>query len=191
MAKYSAMPIPWVFGLMEAIISVATRYPGTTLTDGVCYTRVIFLNNAARIIFVIWSLSVYYFIIILIFGFCYWRILLAVRRQARVMAGHRAAGTNAGQAQLNQIQTNVIKTMILVCVLYTLLWLPTNVAYILVYAHPYPLPRDCMYYTTVFLCYSYMCINPFIYATKFDPVKRVLLRMIPCKNTNEGNAGGV
>ena len=188
---HSALPIPWVFGLMETIISVASRYPGTILTEGVCYTRVIFLNNAARIIFVIWSLSVYYFIIILIFGFCYWRILIVVRRQARVMAGHRAAGSNAGQAQLNQIQTNVIKTMILVCVLYTLLWLPTNVAFILVYAHPYPLPLERLYYTTVFMGYSYMSINPFIYAIKFNPVKQVLLRMIPCKNTNEGNAGGV
>ena len=98
---------------------------------------------------------------------------------------------NAGHTQLNQIQTNVIKTMVLVCVLYTILWLPMYVALLLFYAHPYPLPRDRMYYTTVFLGYSYMCINPFIYASKFDPVKRVLLRMIPCKNTNEGNAGGV
>jgi len=108
-----------------------------------------------------------------------------------MMAGHRAAGSYAGQAQLNQIQTNVIKTMILVCVLYAILWLPTNVAFILVHAHPYPLPSERMHYTTVFLGYSYMCINPFIYATKFDPVKQVLLRMIPCKKTNEGNAGVV
>jgi len=188
---YSTMPIPWVFGLMETILNVASRYPGTTLTDGVCYTRIVFVNNAARIIYLIWSLLVYYFVIILIFGFCYWRILLVVRRQARVMAGHSAVGSNAAQAQLNQIQTNVIKTMVVVCVLYTILWLPANVSMILVYAHPYPLPRDRMYYTTVFLGYSYMCVNPFIYATKFDPVKQVLRRMIPCKNTNEGNVGGV
>jgi len=31
----------------------------------------------------------------------------------------------------------------------------------------------------------YQCINPFIYATNFDPVKRVLLRLIPCQNTVE------
>jgi len=33
------------------------------------------------------------------------------------------------------------------------------------------------------LGYLYNCTNPFIYATKFDPVKRVLLRMIPCTKT--------
>ena len=117
---HSAMPIPWIFGLMETIINVASRYPGTTVTEGVCYTVTVFLNYAARIIYLIWNLSVYYFIIIFIFTFCYWRILLAVRRQARVMAGHSAAGSNAAQAQSNQIQTNVIKTMVLVCVLYSI-----------------------------------------------------------------------
>jgi len=187
---HSAMPIPWIFGLMETIINVASRYPGTTVTEGVCYTGTVFLNYAARIIYLIWNLSVYYFIIIFIFTFCYWRILLAVRRQARVMAGHSAAGSNA-QAQSTQIQTNVIKTMVLVCVLYSIFWLPMYVSMILVYAHPYPLPHDRMYYTTAFLGYSYLCINPFIYATKFNPVKRVLLRMIPCKKTNEGNAASV
>jgi len=188
---YSAMPIPWVFGVMETIVLVASRYPGTTVTNGVCYTRIVFVNNVARIIFVIWHHAVYYFIMIFIFTFCYWRILLAVRRQARVMAGHSAAGSNAGQAQSNQIQTNVIKTMVLVCVLYTVLWLPLYAALVLIYLIPHPLSRDRMYYTTVFLGYSYMCINPFIHATKFDPVKEVLLRMIPCKKTNDGNAGGV
>jgi len=47
-----------------------------------------------------------------------------------------------------------------------------------------------MYYNVTFIAFSYMCTNPFVYATKFDPVKQVLLRMIPSKKTNEGNAGG-
>jgi len=80
--------------------------------------------------------------------------------------------------------------MVLVGAIYTISWLPMCIAAILVYAMA-GVTRNRMYYTTVFLGYSYMCTNPFIYATKFDPVKQVLLRMIPCKNTNEGNAGGV
>ena len=36
-------------------------------------------------------------------------------------------------------------------------------------------------YTVLTIAYLYLCINPFIYATKFDPVKRVLLsaRRVP------------
>jgi len=54
---------------METIISVATRYPETTVIDGMCYIRVIFLNNVSEIIYIIWIFSVYYVIIILIFVF--------------------------------------------------------------------------------------------------------------------------
>ena len=43
--------------------------------------------------------------------------------------------------------------------------------------------RDNALIVTMVLGYLYNCINPFIYATKFDPVKRVLLRMIPCMKT--------
>ena len=67
--------------------------------------------------------------------------------------------------------------MVLVGALYTISWTPMYISGILVYLYPYPLPRDRMYYTTVLLGYSYMCTNPFIYATKFDPVKQVLHRM--------------
>ena len=37
----------------------------------------------------------------------------------------------------------------------------------------------------MFIAFSYNCINPFIYATKLEPVKEVLLRMIPCKKITE------
>jgi len=126
-----------------------------------------------------------------IFIFCYWRILIVVRRQARVMAGHSAAGLSAGQAQSNQIQTNVIKTMVLVSALYAISWTPLYICAIILYLYPYPLEWQAMYYSTTFIAFSYMSTNPFVYAIKFDPVKQVLLRMIPCKKTNEGNSGGV
>jgi len=37
------------------------------------------------------------------------------------------------------------------------------------------------YYISMFISFGYICANPFIYATKFDPVKYVLLSLIPCK----------
>ena len=40
------------------------------------------------------------------------------------------------------------------------------------------------YYISLSLSFIYICANPFIYATKFDPVKRVLLGLIPCKNAS-------
>jgi len=36
-----------------------------------------------------------------------------------------------------------------------------------------------------FISFLYICANPFIYAIKFDPVKRVLVYLIPCKKSQE------
>ena len=37
------------------------------------------------------------------------------------------------------------------------------------------------YYATVFIAFLYFCTNPFIYAVKFEPVKRILVGLIPGK----------
>jgi len=184
---YSAMALAWI---IPFIYCVFRRISGTQLIDGVCYVVQNFDSYAATIIFVIWQFLSFYLLMLFIFIFCYWRILLVVRRQARVMAGHSAAGSNASQAQSNQIQTNVIKTMVLVSALYIISWTPLYICAIIFYLYPYPIEWQAMYYSTTFIAFSYMCTNPFIYATKFNPVKQVLRRMIPCKKTNEGNAGG-
>jgi len=37
-------------------------------------------------------------------------------------------------------------------------------------------------YAVMFVAFLYICTNPFIYAAKFEPVKRTLMRLIPCRN---------
>ena len=52
--------------------------------------------------------------------------------QARVMASHEGAdGPSTVLNQTNKIQTNVIKTMILVCVFYAIAWLPDCIYFLL------------------------------------------------------------
>jgi len=146
------------------------------------------VSDTASKIYSFWSFLGFYVLILLIFIFCYWRILAVIRRQAKVMAGHAAAGPSTAQihaqAQSNQIQSNIIKTMILVSALYAILWLPNYIYFLNLTLNPNPPPLDGGYYATVILAFLYMCTNPFIYATKFDPVKEVLLRLIPCKKNS-------
>jgi len=183
---YSAMAIAWI---IPSIACLAWRFTTSQVIDGVCHALQSLDSYAAQLIYVFWEFLSFYVLVIFIFVFCYWRILIVVRRQARVMAGHSATGSNAAQAQSNQIQTNVIKTMVLVSALYTISWTPLYICVMILYLYPYPLEWQGMYYSSTFIAFSYMCTNPFVYATKFDPVKKVLLRMIPCKKTNQGNAG--
>jgi len=109
---YSAMAFAWIAAI---IYNLSLIFPTTNVINGICHPYVIFWSQSVKLFAFFWDFFSFYVLILLIFIFCYGRILVSVRRQARVMAGHSAAGSNtAPQVQSNQIQTNVIKTMILV-----------------------------------------------------------------------------
>jgi len=180
---YSAMAFSWIGSF---IYNAALVFPTSAVIDGTCYIYMFWESEAANIFYMFFNFVSFYVLILLIFIFCYWRILVIIRRQAKVMAGHAAAGPSAtqtyAQAQSNKIQSNVIKTMILVSALYAILWLPNNIYLLILTLNPNR-PSESVAYATVILAILYMCINPFIYAVNFDPVKEVLLRLIPCKNS--------
>jgi len=84
----------------------------------------------------------------------------------------------------------VIKTMLLVCAFYAGAWLPVNIYYTLGIFDPELSLVDARYYVCMFVAFSYISANPFIYATKFDVVRKVLIDMIPRRNQPVQPAGG-
>ena len=68
--------------------------------------------------------------------------------------------------------------MSLVSVFFTISCTPINVYYLLVINIKITFLQNT-YYVLVLILFLYLCTNPFIYAVKFEPVKRVLLRLIP------------
>jgi len=103
----------------------------SAVVDGTCYGLVIWENPTSRVAYGIAYFLAAYVIVLAIFVFCYGKILMAMRRQARVMAAHSGPGSSTTQTQSNQIQSNVIKTMILVCAFYAIAWLPENIYFLL------------------------------------------------------------
>jgi len=105
----------------------------SAVVDGVCYGYVFYDSQLTKTVLGVYYFLFFYVFMLLLFVCCYGRILVAIRRQARVMAGHTAvevpatnAGTQptaAGQTHSHKIQSNVVKTMILVCVFYAVIWL--------------------------------------------------------------------
>jgi len=184
---YWAMTFAWLSAIALNTIVV---FLSSELTDGECYGYNVFADEWHGIFFGAWYISSFYVVILAIFIFCYGRILVAVRRQASVMAAHGGTGSNTAQAQSNQIQTNVIKTMILVCAFYALAWLPSNVYSVVSMLNPSLTFVDARYYVCMFIAFSYTSANPFIYATKFDAVRKVLIAMIPCKKNSIQPGGG-
>ena len=75
--------------------------------------------------------------------------------------------------------------MILVSALFAITWLPLNIYRIVAHAKliPYLSFFDSRFYAILCIAFLYTATNPFIYATKFNPVKKILMKMIPCKKT--------
>ena len=181
---YSAMAFAWIssFGY-----NLAMLFPTTFVLDGKCYPYVMWGSTAAHLVNFFYSFISYYVIILLIFTFCYWRILVVIRRQARVMAAHsgRSSTETQAQTQFNHMQSNVIKTMLFVSAFYAISWFPLQIVGFLTVISPNLTNLINGYYASLFITFLYVCANPFVYATKFEPVKKVLLRMIPWKNTSQ------
>jgi len=180
---YAASAFAWIG---STVIIVAATFSTTKLVDGICYVNMFWESDAAQMVYGIWYFLSFDVILLAIFIFCYWRILVVIRRQAKVMSGHVAAGPGSTHAhQSHKIQSNIIKTMSTVTVFFVLSWTPLNVYYsIVVNDSQLSSVQNAYYYPLIFMAFLYICtINPFIYATKFDPVKGVLLRLIPCKNS--------
>ena len=75
--------------------------------------------------------------------------------------------------------------MMLVSVLFAVTWAPGQIFYLILNIHSTLTFRESFFYAILLIAYLYVCANPFIYAIKFDPVKRVLLSLIPCKTTTQ------
>jgi len=171
----SGTAFAWISGFVHM---TATTIATSDMKDGKCYTFAFWKDRASLIAYRIFYFLYFYVVILIIFIFCYWRILVAIRRQARVMARH---GSSTWQAQSHELQISVIKTMILVSAFFAICDLPMNLHFLLTLAGNRSLIILAVYYASMFMSFLYICANPFIYATKFDPVKRVLLSLIPCK----------
>jgi len=151
---YAAIACTWIGGVIH---QMPLGFQASTVIDGVCYGYVILSPESLL------ALGVYYFLftfllVLVIFIFCYGKILMVIRRQARIMAGHRAGGPSNALAHLNHhIQSNVIKTMILVCAFYAVAWMPEKLFGLLIGFKVNLNFMSNAYYVTLFLGFLYIC----------------------------------
>jgi len=168
----SAMAFAWIASI---VYNASVVFPTTGVTAGACNKYAIWTSEAGKLILFIWQFLSFYVVMLAIFVLCYGRILYVIRRQAKVMASHQS-----GSSQMSKMQISVVKTMILVSAFYAVSWLPTYVYLLLVNLSPDLEILEVGYYTAEFISWMYICTNPFIYAAKFEPVKKILLGLVPC-----------
>jgi len=96
---YAAVAVAWISGIAH---SVALTFPTSDVVDGVCYAYVLWKSRVAQMAYGLFYFLSYYAIELFTFIYCYGHILIAIRRQAMVMAGHGVVASSAVQAQTNQ-----------------------------------------------------------------------------------------
>jgi len=143
-------------------------------------------NPKSRLAFGIYVFLSTYVVVLVVFIFCYGKILIVIRRQARIMAGHSAGGASNPQAQVNhQIQSNVIKTMILVCAFYAIAWMPEKIFVLLLTLNITMSFVNDVYYVTLFLAFLYICTNLLLSPLNSSTTSFIRMMVDKCIHTDQ------
>jgi len=154
---YAIMAFVWISSFVH---QMAVAFESSAVVRGTCLGYIVWKNPLSGVIYGVFYFIAAYVIVLVIFIFCYGKILIAIRRQARVMASHNTAGSStAAQTQSHQIQSNIIKTMILVSAFYAIAWLPENIYFLLMSLNLNLTFLDSGYYSVLFIAFLYICAN--------------------------------
>jgi len=89
--RNSAVVFAWISG---SVYNMALVFTTSAVVDGDCYAYVFWKSRVAAVAHGIWNFITFIVVVLFIFVFCYGRILVVIRRQASVMAGHSGPGSS-------------------------------------------------------------------------------------------------
>ena len=175
---YAAIVFCWIAGILPVfLIGMLTSF----VVKGRCPPFTVYWRNLGLVTGLgTWTFVSFYLLPLITFVFCYGHIVVVMRKQMRVMAGHNVEGSahNASQAQSKRISWNITKTMIIVSAVFIACYSPWNLYLMLTAVVHIRLTGG---YIAGFFPYINVALNPFIYATRYEGVRRVLVRMIKCR----------
>ena len=106
---YAAMGFAWIFGTLSV---APAAFVSTVVRHGVCRPYAVWEYPVVQQVINLWVMFSYFVVPVILFVFCYARIVVVMRRQMRAMAAHNGAGQqNTSQMQSKRIKWNIIKTM--------------------------------------------------------------------------------
>src|SRR6218665_352012 len=173
--------LPWIEG-------VATNLPGfwtSRVLDGFCFQFYFWPSETSQLTYSICIILLTFFIPLALLVFFYVSVLLVVRQRSQVFQGHYANQDMSTVLQTNahRAQMNILSTMVIISVAFVVCWLPSQIYYFLFIIQYYFQGSDMLHNFTFFLVFLNICVNPFIYAAKLDPVKKKLRGWAPKTTT--------
>jgi hypothetical protein len=129
-----------------------------------------------------------FFIPLALIGFCYASMLFSLRRKNRFQSASSCPSSSSATPEaggsdwkLSKAQKNITKTLLLVSVAFIVCWTP-NQLFFLFLSLGFQIPgQQLIDPLSTGLCMANCCVNPFIYALKYDQFKVGLRRLICCK----------
>jgi len=182
-----------VFSWVAGILSIGPLgFVTSIVVDGTCMGFQLFFEiSEIQNGYGVWNFAAFSLIPLTIFVYCYGHMVVVMRKQMRVMAGHNVEGPaqSAQQARSKRIKWNIIKTMIIVSAFFTVCWFPSSVYVMVVGSVLESSELTIGYLVTVSFPYVNISMNPFIYAAKHHGVRRVLARMMKCRRSDDDPTG--
>ena len=183
--------IPWMYGILTNLISTLAT---SRVVRGRCIKERYYANDEMR---VAWGVAKFLLIYVgplafLIFG--YWKILAKIRRQGKQIGHGQSSGTSAGATLKEQTrrrtEMNIVKTMVLVAVGFAVCFVCMRTYSMLIMLDAVPVIGSLFLLFSVF-SYTNRCLNPFIYATQYEVVRRwwkaVVWRAVGGRNVGEAS----
>jgi len=180
-----ALVFAWVIGpvyLMSHII------PSAAYRDGACTGNTEWPSLAVQRAAGLFYVTVAFVIPILIITFAYIHIAMAL---------HKSIGSKKDSSkfentpnvhrdtQIKRAHMNVIKMLLMVVISFVLCWSPNSVIYTMYNCGIEIDFNGTFYHFTVIAVFLNCCINPFIYAFRFDQFKKELFRQ--CRKMPDSN----
>ena len=164
----ASMIVIWIFGFVY--FGMYMMFP-TDVTNGSCGLLSNYVSDTAQGATGIMNFGVHYLIPIIIMVFCYTRMALALRNCIQPAGGQ--------STKMNRASKNVIKTLILVCVMFVACT-SCNHFYYTMFTLGYPADfNSAFYHFTVIMVSLNICVNPFIYVYKYESFKANIRRLFP------------
>ncbi|XP_033117456.1 G-protein coupled receptor 183-like [Anneissia japonica] len=167
--KIATLIVPHLFGFLSSctVMVIAKVNPES---KGEC--KYFYSSNTTALLSAFFIFSMYWMIPVIVLVYCYARILLSLRKMAKIQNSNNES-RSSNNRQLKKPQRSMILTLVLVAIAFLVTVTPNFTLYI-VYniCRCFEFSSVLLHEVTVLLNVGNLCINPFIYCFTFTEFKR-------------------
>ena len=166
----------WLIG---PVYNLAYEVPTTKIIDGECYPFSIWPSSMTQRIVGVLTFLLQYFLPLVVISACYTRMALMVHSRVVPMVTQASGGVvPAINPKMVRARKNIIKTLVIVSICFILCW-TSNEFFILLYFLGHPTDfSGSFYHFTVVAVFTNCCVNPFIYAAKYEEFQTGLRHLL-------------